>query len=74
MSKVCVKTKNSKNKIVIRSDIAAGFAGDMLLSTEILQRNAEKHQDGGLEIVRINKQSNITSSYHVCRKTSYHAW
>ena len=54
MSKVCVKTKNSKNKIVMQSDIAAGFAGDMLLmSTEILQRNAEAHQDGGLEIVRI---------------------
>jgi hypothetical protein len=53
MSKVCVKTKNSKNKIVKRSDIAAGFAVDMLMSIEILQRNAEAHQDGGLEIVRI---------------------
>ena len=53
MSKVCVKTKNSKNKIVMQSDIAAGFAGDMLMSTEILQRNAEEHQDGGLEVVRI---------------------
>jgi hypothetical protein len=55
MSKVSVKTKNSKNKIVVmQSVIVAGFAAYMLLSTEILlQRNAEKHQAGGLEIVRI---------------------
>jgi hypothetical protein len=56
MSKVSVKTKNSKkNRIVMQqSDIVAGFTGYMLLSTEILQRNAEEHQAGGLEeIVRI---------------------
>jgi hypothetical protein len=50
MSKISVKTKNSKNRIVMRSDIAAGFAGVMLLlGTEPQQRNAEEHQAGGLE-------------------------
>jgi hypothetical protein len=53
MSKISVKTKNSKNRIVMQSDIAAGFAEGMLLGTEPLQRNAEEHQAGGLEIVRI---------------------
>jgi hypothetical protein len=54
MSKISVKTKNSKNRIVMRSDITAGLAGVMLLlGTETLQRNAEEHQAGGLEIVRI---------------------
>jgi hypothetical protein len=53
MSKIYVKTNNSKNRIVMQSDVAAGFAGHMLLGIEILQRNAEEHQPGGLEIVRI---------------------
>ena len=54
MSKVSIKTKNSKNKIVVmRSDLAAEFARDMLLSTETLKGNAEEHQAGGSEIVRI---------------------
>jgi hypothetical protein len=49
MSKIYVKTKNSKNKNVMRSDIAAGFAGHILLGTAPLQRNTEEHQAGGLE-------------------------
>ena len=52
MSKIYVKTKNSKNRNVMQSDITAGFvAGTMF--TGRLQRNAEEHQAGGLEIVRI---------------------
>jgi hypothetical protein len=52
MSKIYVETKNSKNRNVMQSDITAGFtAGTMF--TGRLQRNAEEHQAGGLEIVRI---------------------
>jgi hypothetical protein len=53
MSKVCVKTKNSKNRIVMQSHMSEGFAIHMLLGTAPLQRNTEEHQAGGLEIVRI---------------------
>jgi hypothetical protein len=49
MNKIYVKTKNSKNRIVMQSDIAAGFAGHKPLSTVLLQRNAKEHQAGGLE-------------------------
>ncbi|HKI07241.1 MAG TPA: hypothetical protein VKA09_02505 [Nitrososphaeraceae archaeon] len=52
MSKIYVKTKNSKNRNVMQSDITAGFAVGTIV-TGPLQRNAEEHQAGGLEIVRI---------------------
>jgi hypothetical protein len=52
MSKIYVKTKNSKNRNVMQSDITAGFAVGTMV-TGPLQRNAEEHQAGGLEIVRI---------------------
>jgi hypothetical protein len=49
MSKIYLRTKNSKDRIIMQSDIAAGFAGHMLMGTAPLQRNTEKHQAGGLE-------------------------
>jgi hypothetical protein len=52
MSKIYVKTKNSNNRNVMQSDITAGFAAGTMV-TGRLQRNAEEHQAGGLEIVRI---------------------
>ena len=52
MSEVSVKTKNSKNRILARSDITAGFAVGTMV-TGPLQRNAEEHQAGELKIVRI---------------------
>ena len=52
MNKIYVKTKNSKNRNVMQSDIALGFAGG-IMSTEPLEWNTQKRQAGGLEIVRI---------------------
>jgi hypothetical protein len=52
MSKIYVKTKNSKNRNVMQSDIAVGFEGGMM-STELLEWNAQERQARGLEIVRI---------------------
>jgi hypothetical protein len=52
MNKIYVKTKNSMNRNVMESDITAGFAAGTMV-TGRLQRNAEEHQAGGLEIVRI---------------------
>jgi hypothetical protein len=52
MNKIYVKTRNSKNRNVMQSDITAGFAAGTMV-TGRLQRNAEEHQAGGLEIVRI---------------------
>jgi hypothetical protein len=49
MSKIYVRTKNSKNRIIMQSDIAAGFGVHMLLGTAPLQRNTEENQAGGLE-------------------------
>jgi hypothetical protein len=48
MNKIYVKTKNSMNRNVMQSDIAVGFAGGMM-STKLLQWNAQERQTGGLE-------------------------
>jgi hypothetical protein len=44
MSKVCVKTKNSNNRIVMQSHLDEGFVEYMLLGTAPLQRNTEEHK------------------------------
>jgi hypothetical protein len=46
MNKTYVRTKNSKNRIIMQLDIGVGFAGEDMMSTELLQRNAQKRQAG----------------------------
>jgi hypothetical protein len=46
------KNKEQQNRNVMQSDITAGFAAGTMV-TGRLQRNAEEHQAGGLEIVGI---------------------
>jgi hypothetical protein len=48
MKKIYAKTKNCKNRNVMHSEIAVGSAGGMM-STELLEWNAQERQVGGLK-------------------------